>query len=524
MLDYVTRIFKRRRFGGQICAAATSMNRKRILSLLLAAVLSLALAVPAFAVQNAKYDDDWVYIAVDPGHGGIDSGCVANYDGRQYTERDICMQLGLYLKEELETYRHVKVFLTRTPETPASSLPSGEIKFRLEYAVQECCDFLISLHVNDVAPNVKTRNGVCALVSNGNYRPEIAEAGKAVAAVALAELEKLGVKNEGFLYRNSEDHSLYPNGKIADYYGIVRHGIKMNIPSTLIEHGYIRSEHDFRTLLATEEKLRAVAKADAEGLVQYFGLEKKLPGEADEDAPLRLNDIAGHWAAETVTTAVERGWVAGYPDHSFKPDATLTRADFVTLLSRMSGEDLSAYETSAFPDVANDVYYCKSVSWAVDAGIIKGFPDGTFKPTQNVTREQMAHIMRLYLIHKGLDVSEIDPAVDEKISDLSSIGDWALDDVRFCYGVGLLQGRGNTFVPAGTATRAEAATVLLRLYDYVQANSTPETPEQPGDPETPVEPEQPVEPDTPVEPETPAVVEALHTPVYSGVMPDEPAA
>ena len=133
------------------------MNRKRILSLLLSAVLAAALAVPAFAAQTSKYNDDWVFIAIDPGHGGIDSGCVATYDGKQYTERDICMQLGLYLKEELESYRHVKVFLTRTPDTPWSQLPSGELKFRMEYAVQECCDFLISLRSECVGAKRRLR-------------------------------------------------------------------------------------------------------------------------------------------------------------------------------------------------------------------------------------------------------------------------------------------------------------------------------------------------------------------------------
>ena len=150
-----------------------SMNSKRIFSLLLAAVLALALAAPAAADYDTRYDDDWVFVCIDPGHGGIDSGCAATYDGRQYTERDICMQIGLYLQEELESYRHVKVFLTRTPDTPSSKLPSGEIKFRTDYAQEACCDFFISLHLNDVALGETVPNGACALVSNGNYRPEI---------------------------------------------------------------------------------------------------------------------------------------------------------------------------------------------------------------------------------------------------------------------------------------------------------------------------------------------------------------
>ena len=483
------------------------MTKKRILSLLLCAVMSLLLAAPALAAYDTRYQDDWVYICVDPGHGGIDSGCVATYDGRQYTERDICMQIGLYLKEELETYRHVKVFLTRTPDTPSSKLPSGEVKFRSDYAAEECCDFLISLHLNDVAAGSPVPGGACALVSNGNYRPEIAEAGKAVAAVSLAELEKLGVENKGFLLRNSGD-SRYPNGKIADYYGIVRYGILTNIPSTLIEHGFLRNEHDFRAILSSEEKLRAVAKADAAGLVAYFGLEKADPDAPAEQAPIRLSDVPGHWAAENISTAVTNGWVNGYPDHTFRPNATLTRADFVTLLSRMSGEEIAQPDADPFPDVQSTKYYAAGVSWAVDAGIVSGFPDGTFHPAENVTRQQMAHMMRLFLQHKGMDVSEIDPAIDGAISDLEEIGAWARDDVRFCYAAGLLQGRGSAFVPQGTATRAEAATVLLRLYNYLNAAPVSET-------GTPAEPA----------PDSPATPEALpdSTPICALPYPDEAA-
>ena len=354
----------------------------------------------------------------------------------------------------------------------------------------------------DVALGETVPNGACALVSNGNYRPEIGEIGKKVAAVTLAELEKLGVENKGFLYRNSND-TRYPNGKIADYYGAVRYGILANIPSTLIEHGFLRNEGDFRAILSSEDKLRAVAKADAAGIVQYFGLEEKTADDFDDVPPLRLRDVPGHWAAENITTAMSKGWVAGYPDRTFRPNTTLTRADFVTLLSRMSGEDLSGYTGDPFPDVPESKYYAASVAWAVQAGIVAGFPDGNFRPTENVTREQMAHIMRLYLQHRGVDVSEIDQSVDARIADVDDIGSWALDDVRFCYAAGLLQGRGSTFVPRGTATRAEAATVLLRLYDFTAAADGAEPPE-------------PAEPDA--EPLT------LTTPICTGPMPDEAAA
>ena len=182
---------------------------------------------------------------------------------------------------------------------------------------------------------------------------------------------------------------------------------------------------------------------------------------------MTFSDVAsGYWAYDDLSLAVALGWVSGYPDNTFRPTATLTRADFVTLLARLSGEDLSGCTGSMFPDVTPGKYYAPSVVWAVRVGIVSGFPDGTFRPNENVTRQQMAHIMRLYLRHKGTDVSRIAPEIERQIADLDMIGKWALDDVLFCYGENLLQGRSGSFVPAGTATRAEAAVVLTRLFRY----------------------------------------------------------
>ena len=207
---------------------------------------------------------------------------------------------------------------------------------------------------------------------------------------------------------------------------------------------------------------------------------------ASENAPkpaMRFSDVpATHWAYKDLRMAVTHGWVNGYPDGTFRPSATLTRADFVTMLARLSGADLAAASAAPFPDVSADKYYAASVAWAVQAGIVAGFPDGAFHPTEAITREQMAHIMTLYLRHIGKDVTPPDTSVDSRIDDLSRIGRWALDDVRFCYAVGLLNGRGSSFVPTGTATRAEAATVLARLNRYASGEAA-----QPGVP-TPEDP------------------------------------
>ena len=240
------------------------------------------------------------------------------------------------------------------------------------------------------------------------------------------------------------------------------------------------------------------------GITTDVDLDFWFAGAAAPKPAMRFTDVSSeHWSYSDLVYAVWNGWIYGYPDLTFRPDATLTRADFVTMLSRLSGDDLQQYTKSPFPDVPADEYYCASVAWAVDIGVIDGFPDGKFHPTENVTREQMAHIMTLYLKHIEIETGVIAPEIDREISDLSQIGSWALNDVLFCYSVGLLNGRASGFEPAGTATRAESATVLARLDRYIaKITDVPEPePTEPAEPTEPTEPAEPGESPVPTEPD-----------------------
>lgn len=186
-------------------------------------------------------------------------------------------------------------------------------------------------------------------------------------------------------------------------------------------------------------------------------------------APLFTDVSADHWAYRDLCTAVEKGWIKGCPDGRFLPADSVTRAQFVTMLARLSGDALPEVDERPFPDVPTDQYYAASVAWAVRNGIINGYPDGTFGLDDSITREQMAHIMTVYLAHLDMDTTSFDAAVDDEISDLDQISGWALNDVRFCYAAGLLYGRENGFDPLGIATRAEAGVVLARLDRVVES-------------------------------------------------------
>lgn len=116
---------------------------KRILSFFLTLVLTAALLCPAALAVNetAAKDRDWVYITLDPGHGGDgaggnDSGAVNEKYG--YQEADLVLKIGLYLKEELETYRNVHVDMTRSDSYGTRYTPLREVKQRVDFAAEKC--------------------------------------------------------------------------------------------------------------------------------------------------------------------------------------------------------------------------------------------------------------------------------------------------------------------------------------------------------------------------------------------------
>jgi uncharacterized protein YjdB len=100
-------------------------------------------------------------------------------------------------------------------------------------------------------------------------------------------------------------------------------------------------------------------------------------------------DINGHWAKQTIVKWLSRGLIKGYPDGTFGPDKTVNRAEFVTMVNEAFGlNDVSA--TSSFKDVQPKDWFYEQVSSAAKAGYTAGYPDNTFKPGNLITRAEAA--------------------------------------------------------------------------------------------------------------------------------------
>lgn len=164
------------------------------------------------------------------------------------------------------------------------------------------------------------------------------------------------------------------------------------------------------------------------------------------------------WYYDGVEYAYANGLMNGTSATLFEPEATMTRGMLVTVLGRAEG--VSGGSGSAFSDVDPNEYYAPYIAWASNCGIVNGVGGGMFEPDDTVTREQIAKIFKGYYEYLG-DAANSSSAVD--YADAYLISDWAVPGVAFCKEKGLMQGKdGNMFDPQGGATRAEAATILMR--------------------------------------------------------------
>ena len=174
---------------------------------------------------------------------------------------------------------------------------------------------------------------------------------------------------------------------------------------------------------------------------------------------LPFTDVnADDWFYDPVVWAYGQGLMTGTSATTFEPNTSTTRAMIVAILNRL--EDGPTADGGTFTDVANGDWYADAVNWAARVGIVAGFEDGTFRPNAPITREQMAAILYNYAQWKGYDVSS--RADLSRYSDQPSL--WANDVMQWAVGEGLISGTSATTLdPQGTATRAQAASILQRF-------------------------------------------------------------
>jgi hypothetical protein len=175
-----------------------------------------------------------------------------------------------------------------------------------------------------------------------------------------------------------------------------------------------------------------------------------------------LSDISGHWAQRAIQEALSLGIIKGYSDGTFKPNGTLTRAEFaLMLMNALKPQEAGTKLT--FTDAAKiGAWAQEAVAQAVQAGIINGYEDGTFRPNAEITRAEMAVILAK-ILGKSNEASATTGFADDK-----DIPEWAKSSVAYLKSAGLVKGKGdNEYAPQDHATRGEAITILLNLLKQI---------------------------------------------------------
>lgn len=167
------------------------------------------------------------------------------------------------------------------------------------------------------------------------------------------------------------------------------------------------------------------------------------------------------WYYDDVVYVYRKGYMDGMSSTRFGGELNTTRGQIVTILWRLTGEP-RATKRNPFTDVSSSQYYYDAISWAYDAGVVDGFDAHTFKPDQNVTREQLAAI--LYRYAKYMNLSTGGSAYLAKYRDADKIANWAYDAMAWANYRGLINGTSATRIdPKGYATRAQIAAILHRF-------------------------------------------------------------
>ncbi|OKP90168.1 S-layer homology domain-containing protein [Paenibacillus sp. P32E] len=191
-----------------------------------------------------------------------------------------------------------------------------------------------------------------------------------------------------------------------------------------------------------------------------------------------FTDIKGHWAKAAIETAVKNGYFKGYADGTFKPNGTVTRAEFAALLSRVSKVQAETEQTNVFPDLAGH-WSEAEVNRAVSLGYINAsdYPNG-FKPSTPITRMEIAKWMTSGLAATDTDYKQ---ALQDTVTTLLPVKEYFKQGISqsqapyiaVSLGTKLMSGYPDgSFGLTKQATRAEASAILLRLYNVSQQQAS----------------------------------------------------
>ncbi len=213
--------------------------------------------------------EDPLIIVLDAGHDS--EYCARNHPQLGVNEQDLNLAIAKACKKRLEKYAGVVVLMTRTDGNCPNADNGGEycIEARTGYATDMGADLFVSLHNNGTTGNLGDSSGGTE-VYVPNYKAYTDDM-KALGQIVLDHLSELDLTPRGVFVRTNEEKGCYDDGSVQDFYYLLSYSVEGGHPAMIIEHAYMDSTHD-NQLLRDEKMLKAMGRADADAIAEYYGL------------------------------------------------------------------------------------------------------------------------------------------------------------------------------------------------------------------------------------------------------------
>lgn len=421
---------------------------------------------------------DYYKVFVDAGHGGIDSG--ANGFGKN--EAQLNLEVAKKVEQKLKE-KNIQVEMSRETN---EFVELGE---RARLANNYGADVFVSIHQNSA--DAESANGIetychpdkkvyspLALEIQNNAIAQTGARNREVKYSNLAVLRESNMPSalfeSGFISNKTEYNKLIdPSYQdklatgIADgvekylkntvdlgYLPVISTGVVVNTDEVNVRAGYGTS-YAIIGKLQRGSKVEIIESKNNWYKIKYNGVYGYVSGSyISIDKQISLIDIDGHWAKNQILDFVSKGYVAGYEDNTFRPENSITRAEFVKLVNKVFKFTETGSEN--FSDVNSSQWYYNDICIGLKAGYINGYEDGTFRPENPITREEACKTIAKVMNLRG------DGNLTFK--DSNQISDWAKEYVDALSDNKIINGyEDNTFRPNNNMTRAETVTILSRV-------------------------------------------------------------
>lgn len=177
------------------------------------------------------------------------------------------------------------------------------------------------------------------------------------------------------------------------------------------------------------------------------------PAQVNAESSAKGSSVQQHWAGAVLKKWQDKGYIKGDEQGNLLPDGKVTRAELAALINRSFQVEES--KDVSYSDVKAEAWYYKDVAIAAAKGYMKGYENGTFKPSANVSRQELAVVLTSLLGLKPSDASNA-------FKDTANSPAWSKGAIGAVANSGLMKGNDGKFHPLASATRAEVVSVLDR--------------------------------------------------------------